>query len=127
MMEDLKNGIIPDPQNPHKVVNDTSNTVPKPFTNEKFGRVTLKTPRSIWTAGCCVWEEPGWVFRKFWPVRKAQSLAVMSNNQEDETKLYQTQMSVRELEELLRAPPAAVNLIETIKVCVASGSCLART
>ena len=133
-----ENGIIPDPQNPYKVVNDTSNTVPKLFIKETFGGVTLKTPRSIWTAGCCVWEEPGWVFRKFWPARKAQSFAVMSNNQRDETKLHQTQMSVRELEELLRAPAAAVNLfpgdencrrpannIETIKVCVASGSCLA--
>ena len=133
-----ENGIIPDPQNPYKVVKDTSNTVPKLFTVETFGGVTLKTPRSIWTAGCCVWEEPGWVFRKFWPVRKAQSFAVMSNNQKDKTKLHQTKMSVRELEELLRAPAAAVNLfpgdencrrhannIETIKVCVASGSCLA--
>ena len=133
-----ENGIKPDPLNPGKVVQDTLNTVPKPYLRKKFAnqKVNLETPRSVWTAGCCVWTEPGKVFGHFWPARKAQSFAVMSNNQKDKNKLYQKQMSVRELEELLRAP-SAVNLfpgdencrrpannIETIKVCVASGSCL---
>ena len=109
-----ENGIIPDAQSPYKVVQDTSNTVKMP----KFvkGNVKLKTPRSVWTAGCCVWEEPGRVFGNRWPVKKAQSFAVMSNNQKDKSKLYQTQMSVRELEELLKAP-SAVNLFPGDENC----------
>ena len=91
------NGIIADAQN--KVVKDTSNRVPKPYLKDKFvgGTVKLETPRSVWTAGCCVWTKPGWA-------KKAQSFAVMSNNQKNSRNLHQTQMSVRELEELLRAP-----------------------
>ena len=109
-----ENGIKPDAQSPYKVVQDTSNTVKMP----KFvkGNVKLKTPRSVWTAGCCVWEEPGRVFGNRWPVKKAQSFAVMSNNQKDKSKLYQTQMSVRELEELLKAP-SAVNLFPGDENC----------
>ena len=63
-----ENGIKPDAQSPYKVVQDTSNTVKMP----KFvkGNVKLKTPRSVWTAGCCVWEEPGRVFGNRWPVKK---------------------------------------------------------
>ena len=92
-----ENGIITDAQN--KVVKDTSNHVPKPYLKDKFvgGTVKLETPRSVWTAGCCVWTKPGWA-------KKAQSFAVMSNNQKNRSNLHQTQMSVRELEELLRAP-----------------------
>lgn len=113
-----ENGIIPDAQSPYKVVQDTLNTVPKPYRNDTFvnGNVKLKTPRSVWTAGCCVWEEPGRVFGNRWPVKKAQSFALMSNNQKDKSKLYQTQMSVRELEELLKAP-SAVNLFPGDENC----------
>ena len=105
-----ENGIIPDTQNPNKVVKDTSNTVPKPYLRKKFinQKVNLETPRSVWTAGCCVWTEPGKVTGNL-PARKAESFAVMSNNQKDKSKLYQTQMSVLELEELLKAS-SPVNL-----------------
>ena len=116
-----ENGIIPDTQNPNKAVKDTSNTVPKPYLRKKFinQKVNLETPRSVWTAGCCVWTEPGRVFGRIWPAKKAQSFAVMSNNQKDRNKLYQTQMSVREIEELLRAPflPETVNLFPGDENC----------
>ena len=116
-----ENGIIPDAQSPYKVFQDTSNTVKKPYLKNTFvnGRVNLKTPRSVWTAGCCVWEEPGRVFGNRWPVKKAQSFALMSNNHKDKSKLYQTQMSVRELEELLKdlKAPSAVNLFPGDENC----------
>ena len=112
-----ENGIIPDPRNPYKAVQDKSDTVPMPYLKDKFvgGTVKLETPRSVWTAGCCVWTEPGKVYGN---LEKAQSFAVMSNNQKDKSKLYQTQMSVRELEELLRAPALeAVNLFPGDENC----------
>ena len=112
-----ENGIIPDPRNPYKAVQDKSYTVPMPYLKDKFvgGTVKLETPRSVWTAGCCVWTEPGNVYGN---LEKAQSFAVMSNNQKDKSKLYQTQMSVRELEELLRAPALeAVNLFPGDENC----------
>ena len=115
-----ENGIRPDPQNRYKVVQDTSYTVPMPYLKDKFlgGTVKLETPRSVWTAGCCVWTEPGRVFGNFWPAKKAQSFAVMSNNQKDRNQLHQTQMSVRELEELLKAPLLeAVNLFPGDENC----------
>ena len=104
-----ENGIIPDHLNSGKVVQD----VPKPTVINKFGSVNLLTPRSVWTAGCCVWTEPGNVYGN---LEKAQSFAVMSNNQNEKSKLYQTQMSVRELEELLKAP-SAVNLFPGDENC----------
>ena len=109
-----QNGIIPDPRNP---VQDKSYTVPMPYLKDKFvgDTVKLETPRSVWTAGCCVWTEPGNVYGN---LEKAQSFAVMSNNQNEKSKLYQTQMSVRELEELLRAPALeAVNLFPGDENC----------
>ena len=111
-----ENGIKPDPQNPGKVVYDAKNTVPKPIVINKFGSVNLVIPRSVWTAGCCLWTEPGRVLGSLWPARRAQSFAVMSTNQKDKDKLYQTQMSVRELEELLKAP-SAVNLFPGDENC----------
>ena len=115
-----ENGIIPDAQSPYKVVKDNVNAVPKPYLKNTFvnGKVKLKTPRSVWTAGCCLWTEPGSVLGSLWPARRAQSFAVMSNNQKDKDKLYQTQMSVRELEELLRDQnSAAVNLFPGDENC----------
>ena len=112
-----QNGIIPDPRNPYKAVQDKSYTVPMPYLKDKFvgDTVKLETPRSVWTAGCCVWTEPGNVYGN---LEKAQSFAVMSNNQNEKSKLYQTQMSVRELEELLRAPALkAVNLFPGDENC----------
>lgn len=113
-----ENGIVPDPQSPYKVVQDTSNTVKMPYLKTKFvnSKVELNTPRSVWTAGCCVWEEPGRMFGNRWPLKKAQSFALMSNNQKDKAKLHQTQMSVRQLEELLKAP-TAVNLFPGDENC----------
>ena len=114
-----ENGIIPDPLNPGKVLQDAKNTVPKPYQNT-FGSVNqnLVIPRSVWTAGCCLWTEPGRMTGNLWPARRAQSFAVMSNNQKDKGKLYQTQMSVRELEELLRDQnSAAVNLFPGDENC----------
>lgn len=104
-----ENGIIPDPLKPGKVVQDTTYTIPKPYLKNKFlgGTVTLETPRSLWTAGCCVWS-----------AKNAKSFAVMSNNQKDVTKLYQTQMTVRELEELLRPP-----LLETVNLFPGDENC----
>ena len=64
---------------------------------------TLGTPRSIWSAGCCVWQNPATTAS---PAKKAEwqpvtSFAVMSNNHPHQSQLHLTQMSVKELEELL--------------------------
>lgn len=84
-----------------KPVQDT--TIPLPYTRTDFPRgVKLFTPRAVWTAGCCVWKEPG---------KKAESFAVMSNNQRDRSLLHQTEMSVTDLEALLTKPASpGVNL-----------------
>ena len=84
-----------------KPVQDT--TIPLPYTRTAFPNgVTLVTPRAVWTAGCCVWKKPG---------KKAESFAVMSNNQKDRRMLHQTEMRVTDLEALLTAPGSqAVNL-----------------
>ena len=88
-------------------------TIPLPFTTDTFSGVRLVTPRAIWTAGCCVWKE-GILWRK---KSKAESFAVMSNNQQDEKLLHQTEMSVAELERLLSAPSVAVNLFPGDENC----------
>ena len=93
-----------------KPVQDT--TIPLPYTNTRFARgVTLVTPRAVWTAGCCVWNEPGRIFGRLWKTKKAQSFAVMSNNQRNRGLLHQMEMSVTDLEALLTAPGSpGVNL-----------------
>ena len=90
----------------------TGKPVPMPYLKDTFlgGTVKLKTPRAVWTAGCCEWKEPGKWLGRFWKTTKAESFAVMSNNQKDKTKLYQTQMSVDDLEKLLRPPSSAVDV-----------------
>ena len=94
---------------------------PMPNRKDKFleGTVKLETPRAVWTAGCCEWKEPGKWFGRFWKTTKAESFAVMSNNQKNKTKLYQTQVSVDDLEKLLRPPSSAVdvNLFPGYKDC----------
>ncbi len=88
-------------------------TIPLPYTRKTFPHgVKLVTPRAIWTAGCCVLAEPGKVFGK------AESFAVMSNNQKDAGLLHQTEMSVSELEELLREP-----LKEEVNLFPGDGNC----
>ena len=74
--------------------------IPLPYTRETFpGNVKLDTPRAVWTAGCCVWAEP----RKYWwPSKRAESFAVISNNMDNGALLHQTEMSVSKLEEILR-------------------------
>lgn len=70
---------FPDPLNPNKIVR----------------------PNSMWTAGCCVWKEMG--------KAKAQSIAVMGNNDSDKGKLGTTSMTLAELEGILvdkMSPPA---------------------
>ncbi|XP_068691960.1 uncharacterized protein [Montipora foliosa] len=81
-------GLKPGPAG--KPVQDT--TIPLPFTRTTFSKgIKLVTPRAVWTAGCCEWNG------------KAESFAVMSNNQKDKALLYQTEMSVADLEVLLTA------------------------
>lgn len=95
---------------PGKPVQDT--TIPLPYTRTAFPNgVTLVTPRAVWTAGCCVWKEPGKIFGKWWPRKKAESFAVMSNNQKDRRLLHQKKMRVTDLEALLTKPGSpGVNL-----------------
>ena len=102
-------GLSPDPGG-GKPVQDTA--IPLPYTRTAFRNgVTLVTPRALWTAGCCVWKEPGKVFGRLWPSKRAESFAVMSNNQRNPGLLYQTEMSVTDLEALLTAPGSpGVNL-----------------
>lgn len=62
---------FPGPSNPNKIVR----------------------PNSMWTAGCCVWKEMG--------KAKAESIAVMGNNDSDKGKLGTTSMTLAELEGIL--------------------------
>ena len=68
------------------------NGVPKPhFTNTfQVGPTTVRldTPRAVWTAGCCVWKEPGKFLGKLW----------------------QTEMSVNDLEKRLKAAASTTNV-----------------
>ena len=75
------------------------------------GGVQLVAPLAVWTAGCCVWAEPGKVFKGLWTAKRAESFAIMSNNQKKkgEIKPRQVEMSVSELEEKL-AELGSVNL-----------------
>ena len=88
--------------------------VPKPQVTNTFTvrhrRVKLETPAAVWTAGCCVWKEPGRIFGNLWKTKKAESFAVMSNNHYDKTQLHQTQMSVIDLEMRLKAPASTTNV-----------------
>ena len=90
------------------------NGVPKPHLTNTFQvgptTVRLDTPRAVWTAGCCVWKEPGKFFGKLWQTEKAESFAVMSNNHYDGNQLHQTQMSVNVLETHLRATTSTTNV-----------------
>ena len=90
------------------------NGVPKPhFTNTfQVGPTTVRldTPRAVWTAGCCVWKEPGKFLGKLWQTEKAESFAVMSNNHYDINQLHQTEMSVNDLEKRLKAAASTTNV-----------------
>ncbi|PFX15063.1 uncharacterized protein LOC111344015 [Stylophora pistillata] len=106
-----ENGLIINQEG--KPVQDLSNQIPKPYQRDTFvqGTIKLVTPRSTWTAGCCIWLKPG-------EARRAESFAVMSNNQNKRTKVLLTEMRVLDLEELLKTPPsAAVNLFPGEEEC----------
>ena len=97
------------------------NGVPKPHLRNTFQvgprTVRLDTPGAVWTAGCCVWKEPGKIFGKLWQTEKAESFAVMSNNHYDGNQLHQTEMSVNDLEMHLKAPASNVDLFPGNKNC----------
>ncbi|XP_078347099.1 uncharacterized protein LOC144632343 [Oculina patagonica] len=94
-------------------------TIRLPYPRKTFSRgVKLVTPRAIWTAGCCVWAVPGKVFGMRWPTKRAESFAVMSNNQPNAALLHQTEMSVPDLERLLREP-----LKEEVNLFPGDGNC----
>ena len=102
--------------------------VPKPRVTDAFKlgptKVMLKTPRAVWTAGCCVWKEPGKIFGKLWQTEKAESFAVMSNNHYDGNQLHQTEMSVNDLETHLKAPASNVDLFPGNKNCARNNKIL---
>ena len=90
------------------------NAVPKPQVTDTFTvgrrRVRLETPAAVWTAGCCVWKEPGRIFGNLWKTEKVESFAVMSNNHYNISQLHQTQMGVNGLETHLKASASTTNV-----------------
>ena len=107
-----ENGLVTSPAG--IAVKDSTNVLPKPFPTDTFvqGTLTLVTPRSLWTAVCCIWQVPGE------EKKRAESFAMMSNNQDKRSNVHQTEMSVRELEEFLTTPPdAKVNLFPGEEEC----------
>ena len=107
-----ENGLVTSPAG--IAVKDSTNVIPKPFPTDTFvqGTITLVTPRSLWTAVCCIWQVPGE------EKKRAESFAMMSNNQDKRSNVHQTEMSVRELEEFLTTPPdAKVNLFPGEEEC----------
>ena len=88
-----------------KIVKDTevySTYQTKPIYT-KPGWINLQIPRAIWTAGCCVWEEREEDFGINRYVIKAESFAVMCNNENGPDVLL-AEMSVPEVELLLTDP-----------------------
>lgn len=75
--------------------------------------VSLQIPRAIWTAGCCVWEEQD--------VIKAESFAVMCNNERDPDNVLLAEMSVTKVELMLTDPTKGrVNLFPNFPGCRSS-------
>ncbi|XP_022782829.1 uncharacterized protein LOC111323684 isoform X2 [Stylophora pistillata] len=99
------------------------NAVPKPPLTDKFTvrlkNIPLATPRAIWTAGCCVWKEPGKRLGSLWKTERAESFAVMSNNHYDQSQLHQTQMSIINLQKHLSSG-TKVDLFPGNKNCAAA-------
>ena len=93
-------GLILDAMN--NIVQDNPVVPPPHGWSLTHNGVTVHIPRSFWTAGCCVWEEPSWI--PYWPTQRAESFAVMSNNHFNQALLLQTEMTVGDLEVLLTAP-----------------------
>lgn len=106
-------------------VKDTAIALPYPrqnFAHNVAQNVKLVTPRAVWTAGCCIWAVPGRVFGRWWPTKRAESFAVMSNNQNNTNLLHQTEMSVPQLEGLLGTPSDVVNLFPGNENCRRAGN-----
>jgi len=68
-------------------------------------------PNSMWTAGCCVWnDESG--------TERAQSIAVMGNNDFTDEGISISPMNLAELEQLLVDENSeTVNLFPSVKEC----------
>lgn len=95
-------------------------TIQPPYKRISFSNaVKLVTPTAVWTAGCCVWHEPGVVFGTKWPYVKAESFAVMSNNQKDPALLHQMEMTVSDLERVLKEPGSKTQ----VKLFPGNGKC----
>ena len=98
-----------------KIVKDTevySTYQTKPIYT-KPGWINLQIPRAIWTAGCCVWEEQD--------VIKAESFAVMCNNERDPDNVLLAEMSVAKVELMLTDPTKGrVNLFPNFPGCRSS-------
>ena len=85
----------------------------------KGGKTTnLQIPRAIWTAGCCVWKELEDVEENR-HVTRAESFAVMCNNEKDLDQVLLTEMSVKKLESLLKdsKKEEEVDLFPDIPIC----------
>jgi len=116
-------GLIPNPAGTAMVQDLPPYSFPLPhgfpgITNIAGGAYPLVTPRALWTAGCCVWQQPGAVFGYWWPSSEAESFAVMTNNQDNAALLHQTRMRVDELEVLLTTPGTSrVSLFPGYRAC----------
>ena len=72
-------------------------------------------PNSMWTAGCCVWnDERG--------RERAQSIAVMGNNDFDKDRIGIRSMKLAELEKILVDEwSEPVKLFPSVKECTTNG------
>lgn len=68
-------------------------------------------PNSMWTAGCCVWDDES-------ETQRAQSIAVMGNNDFDSERIGMRSMNLAELEKLLVDKDSEpVLLFPSVKEC----------
>lgn len=91
----------------------------RPLPTGKNGKTTnLQIPRAIWTAGCCVWQEAKKVSGSTQYVPRAESFAVMCNNEKDPDNVLLAEMSVPKVELLLTDPrKGRVNLFPNFPLC----------
>ncbi|XP_029182631.2 uncharacterized protein LOC114950653 [Acropora millepora] len=75
-------------------VEKNSKRSPEEFLHSHDLGAGIHIPKSLWTAGCCLWTDE---FKKL----KAQSIAVMGNNSPDKGKDETTGMTLEDLEKLL--------------------------
>ena len=91
----------------------------RPLPTGKSGKTTnLQIPRAIWTAGCCVWMEKKEVSGSTQDVTRAESFAVMCNNEKDPDNVLLAEMSVAKVELMLTDPrKGRVNLFPNFPGC----------